>query len=365
MKDSHSRNWQKKRLTLVSTPSIAHRAALSWLSRTDGNSLCYSKRSYPNNSWRGRAELGELVEQKYLELDHCLDWPCWWRSAGQDWYCLQLGLEGKLGTHGRTRWKLRWWFRRVTNAKRGSAMSRWRAASHSAVMAKKHCKRNKKIDKGLAKLEGGKKFKRRLRYIQSLLVAGAVWLSLGPPHQPEGCRGGSRCSQTAPATRRDCVYHHGTETRLEQVNLEKRELEKKLLDWKKRQKPSLRLQPCEIVNISPRAEICNIAWPESADSVLAEQVPVQGQGYMWGRRILQRSSVDLIGLCHGYRRVTYDIRYSNMDQTEDDQKSTASRAHSLVREPLASHTLSIGRMVSIDQESFATPQVVTERGHKC
>ena len=71
-----------------------------------------------------------------------------------------------------------------------------------------------------------------LRYIQSLLAAGAVWLNLGPPRQPEGrrpegCRGGPRCSQTAPATRRDCVYHHGTDTRLEQVKLEKIELEKK------------------------------------------------------------------------------------------------------------------------------------------
>ena len=69
-------------------------------------------------------------------------------------------------------------------------------------------------------------------YIQSLLAAGAVWLNLGPPRQPEGrrpegCRGGPRCSQTAPATRRDCVYHHGTDTRLEQVKLEKIELEKK------------------------------------------------------------------------------------------------------------------------------------------
>ena len=36
--------------------------------------------------------------------------------------------------------------------------------------------------------------------IQSLLAAGAVWLNLGPPRQakgrrPEGCHGGSRCSQ--------------------------------------------------------------------------------------------------------------------------------------------------------------------------
>ena len=36
-------------------------------------------------------------------------------------------------------------------------------------------------------------------------------------------------------------------------------------------------QPFEIANISPmpRAEICNFTWLESADSVLAKQVPVQ------------------------------------------------------------------------------------------
>ena len=55
----------------------------------------------------------------------------------------------------------------------------------------------------------------------------------------------------------------------------KQNSKRNLLDSIKRQKPSLRLQPCEIANISPRAEICNIAWLESVDSVLAEQVPVQ------------------------------------------------------------------------------------------
>ena len=34
-------------------------------------------------------------------------------------------------------------------------------------------------------------------------------------------------------------------------------------------------QPCEIANIRPWAEICNLTWLESADSVLAKQVPVQ------------------------------------------------------------------------------------------
>ena len=102
-----------------------------------------------------------------------------------------------------------------------------------------------------------------IRYIniQSLpiLAAGAVWLNLGPPRQPNG----------------RSVYHHGTETRFEQANLDKIELEEKPLDSKNRQKPSLRLQPCEIANISHRAEICNIAWLESAASVLAKQVQVQ------------------------------------------------------------------------------------------
>ena len=93
---------------------------------------------------------------------------------------------------------------------------------------------------------------------------------------PEGCRGRLRYSQTAPATRRGCVDYHGTETRLKQVNLEKIELEELPFKLEKKgQKPSLRLQPCEIANISPRAENCNIAWLESADSMLAEQVPVQ------------------------------------------------------------------------------------------
>ena len=52
--------------------------------------------------------------------------------------------------------------------------------------------------------------------IQSLLAAGAVWLNLGPPRQPEDrgteglrpsdCRGGPRFSHTAPAARRDCIF---------------------------------------------------------------------------------------------------------------------------------------------------------------
>ena len=36
------------------------------------------------------------------------------------------------------------------------------------------------------------------------------------------------------------------------------------------------------------------------------------QGYMWDRRISQRSSVDLIGQCHGYRHVTYDNHFQTI-----------------------------------------------------
>ena len=111
-----------------------------------------------------------------------------------------------------------------------------------------------------------------LVHIQSLLAAGAVWLNLGPPRQPEGCRGGPRCSQTAPATRRDCVYHHGTDTRLEQVKLEKNRTQKESFLARKNDR---NFQPCEIANIRPRTEICNLTWLESADSVLTKQVPVQ------------------------------------------------------------------------------------------
>ena len=113
--------------------------------------------------------------------------------------------------------------------------------------------------------------------IQSLLAAGAVWLNIGPPRRPEGlrpsgCRGGPRCSQTAPATRRDGVYHHGTDTRLEQVKLEKNRTRKESFLARKHDR---NFQPCEIANLRPRAEICNLTWLESADSVLAKQVPVQ------------------------------------------------------------------------------------------
>ena len=41
---------------------------------------------------------------------------------------------------------------------------------------------------------------------QSLLVAGAVWLHLGPPRQPSGCCGRLSLSHTAPAARRDCIF---------------------------------------------------------------------------------------------------------------------------------------------------------------
>ena len=51
----------------------------------------------------------------------------------------------------------------------------------------------------------------------------------------------------------------------------------------------------------PKGGDCNLTWLESADSVLAKQVPVQSS-----RVHVQRSSVDLIGQCHGYRHVAYD-----------------------------------------------------------
>ena len=41
------------------------------------------------------------------------------------------------------------------------------------------------------------------------------------------------------------------------------------------QKIDRNFQRCEIAIISPRAEVCNLTWLESADSVLAKQVPVQ------------------------------------------------------------------------------------------
>ena len=43
----------------------------------------------------------------------------------------------------------------------------------------------------------------------------------------------------------------------------------------RKKKNDRNFQPCEIANIRPRAEICNLTWLESADSVLAKQVPVQ------------------------------------------------------------------------------------------
>ena len=80
----------------------------------------------------------------------------------------------------------------------------------------------------------------------AFLASGAVWLTLGQPQQPngprpEGCHGRPRyrCSQTALATRIDCVYHHGTETPLKQVKLENRTRRDTFLTRKKkRQKPS-------------------------------------------------------------------------------------------------------------------------------
>ena len=133
-----------KRLTLVSTTSIGRRNPVYWLPHTDENSLCCSRCFYSSHEWLGRAELGELVRWRYLEHGHCLDWLRWRRSVGQCWWCWRLGSEKKLVSHGRIRLRLRWWCRRVTNVKRDSAMSRWRAASRLAVVSKDTKKKKKK-----------------------------------------------------------------------------------------------------------------------------------------------------------------------------------------------------------------------------
>ena len=88
-------------------------------------------------------------------------------------------------------------------------------------------------------------------------------------------------------------------------------------------------QPREIANLSPRAEICNLTWLESADSVLAKQVPVQSSKVHVRSQNLA-TFVDLIGQCHGYRHVTYDklkhyliMRKSGRSQSTN-QKDTCS-----------------------------------------
>ena len=104
-----------------------------------------------------------------------------------------------------------------------------------------------------------------LRYIQSLLAAGAVWLNLGLPWRAEmqpNCPGYQE---------RLCLSswnRYSTRTGKAQKNRTRKE------SFLAR-KNDRNFQPCEIANIRPRAEICNLTWLESADSVLAKQVPVQ------------------------------------------------------------------------------------------
>ena len=154
-----------KRLTWVSTTSIARRNAVYWLPHTDENSLCCSRCFYSSHEWLGRAELGELVRWRYLERGHCLDRLCWRRSVGQCWCCWRLGSEEKLESHGRIRWRLRWWCRRVTNVKRDSAMSRWKAASRLAVVSK-DTKKKKKENIASKKPTEGKQEKETARNLK-------------------------------------------------------------------------------------------------------------------------------------------------------------------------------------------------------
>ena len=66
-------------------------------------------------------------------------------------------------------------------------------------------------------------------------------------------------------------------------------------------------QPCEIANI--RALGRRFAISHGSNQLIQcwrSKFRSKVQGYMWDRRISQRSSVYLIGQCHGYRHVTYD-----------------------------------------------------------
>ena len=126
------------------------------------------------------------------------------------------------------------------------------------------------------------------RNILSLLAAGAVWLNLGPPRQPEG-------------RRRDCVYHHGTETWLTQGNFEKIELEEKHFGHEKMTETftqALAMRDCKYQPLDGKLQyrMARISWFGAGR---ASSGPIKGQGYMWNCRVSQRSSIDLIGLCHG------------------------------------------------------------------
>ena len=68
------------------------------------------------------------------------------------------------------------------------------------------------------------------------------------------------------------------------------------------------------------------------------------QGYMWDRRISQRSSVDLIGQCHGYRHVTYDKGLISKVNTQSQSwlnlvKSTIVLLQGLVETPFFQNSM--------------------------
>ena len=107
--------------------------------------------------------------------------------------------------------------------------------------------------------------------IQSLLAAGAVWLNLGP--QARGLPWRAEMQPNCPGYQeRLCLSswnRYSTRTCKARKNRTRKE------SFLARKKNDRNFQPCEIANIRPRAEICNLTWLESADSVLAKQVLVQ------------------------------------------------------------------------------------------
>ena len=123
-----------KGLTLVSTQCIVHRTRVYFLFHTAENILCCSRCSYSVHGRRGRRERGGLGRRTGLLVrGHCLYWPRYIRCSGLSWYCLLPGIEVKLKTRQRIRWRSCWWCRHLPNVKRGSATSRWRAASRSTT----------------------------------------------------------------------------------------------------------------------------------------------------------------------------------------------------------------------------------------
>ena len=153
-------------------------------------------------------------------------------------------------------------------------------------------------------------FYTRLYGIQSLLAAGAVWLNLDPPPQPEGCRGRPRCSQTAPATRKDCVYHDGTKNSTRTGKPRRNRTQRETFWTRKKAETFTQASAMWDCKYQPWGRNLQYRMARISLSVLAEQVPVQrsrGDG-----RNSQCSSVNLIGLCHGYRHVTFDSMHSSL-----------------------------------------------------